>query len=249
MRKLHRIIALSLWAILLMGLYGCGCKHEWQDATCTEPKTCSKCGETEGEALGHTPGEWVQDDPDFVTSIVWIRQYCTVCGAELDTDIKALSSLHKDGTFLFSPKQFSDRLNLIFKTISNCTLESNPMSLSDGTMGTTIIDGSEHIGTILFIDSDSIMNTGTEDENSRIVTVICAFEVDDTEKQINSTLGIMMTCDPSLDVSEAADLGKKVILSAYTTDGIYENNGIKYLFGIHSDKSGRTQFVASVYEN
>lgn len=28
--------------------------HEWQDATCTEPKTCSVCGSTEGEALGHT---------------------------------------------------------------------------------------------------------------------------------------------------------------------------------------------------
>ena len=28
--------------------------HEWQAATCTEPKTCKTCGETEGEALGHT---------------------------------------------------------------------------------------------------------------------------------------------------------------------------------------------------
>ena len=26
------------------------CEHEWNDATCTEPKTCSKCGATEGEA-------------------------------------------------------------------------------------------------------------------------------------------------------------------------------------------------------
>ena len=30
------------------------CEHEWTDATCTEPKTCSICGETEGEALGHS---------------------------------------------------------------------------------------------------------------------------------------------------------------------------------------------------
>lgn len=35
-------------------LAGCECKHEWAEATCTEPKTCAKCGETEGEALGHT---------------------------------------------------------------------------------------------------------------------------------------------------------------------------------------------------
>ena len=29
------------------------CDHNWIDATCTAPKTCSLCGKTEGEALGH----------------------------------------------------------------------------------------------------------------------------------------------------------------------------------------------------
>ncbi len=29
------------------------CFHDWQDATCTEPKTCSICHRTEGEPLGH----------------------------------------------------------------------------------------------------------------------------------------------------------------------------------------------------
>ena len=28
--------------------------HTWTDATCTAPKTCSACGATEGEALGHS---------------------------------------------------------------------------------------------------------------------------------------------------------------------------------------------------
>lgn len=27
--------------------------HAWVDATCTAPKTCELCGDTEGEALGH----------------------------------------------------------------------------------------------------------------------------------------------------------------------------------------------------
>ena len=27
--------------------------HQWKDATCTEPKTCSVCGTTQGNALGH----------------------------------------------------------------------------------------------------------------------------------------------------------------------------------------------------
>ena len=31
--------------------------HDWVEATCTEPRTCSRCGETEGKALGH---EWIE---------------------------------------------------------------------------------------------------------------------------------------------------------------------------------------------
>ncbi len=30
------------------------CIHTWSSATCTEPKTCVKCKETSGKALGHT---------------------------------------------------------------------------------------------------------------------------------------------------------------------------------------------------
>lgn len=55
---------------LILCLSGCACKHEWAEATCTEPKTCTKCGETEGDPLEHTPGEWVQDEPDYVTGLV-----------------------------------------------------------------------------------------------------------------------------------------------------------------------------------
>ena len=40
-------------------------EHSWVDADCTTPKTCSVCGETEGEALGHSFENYV----------------CTVCGA------------------------------------------------------------------------------------------------------------------------------------------------------------------------
>ncbi len=32
-------------------------EHDWADATCDTPKTCTICGKTEGEALGHSGGE------------------------------------------------------------------------------------------------------------------------------------------------------------------------------------------------
>lgn len=53
MKKFNLSILLLLSLICL--LTACGHTHEWKDATCTSPKTCSICNETEGESLGH---EW-----------------------------------------------------------------------------------------------------------------------------------------------------------------------------------------------
>lgn len=46
------------------------CDHEWIDATCKEPKHCSKCGETEGTPLDH---EWAE-------ATFAAPKTCTLCG-------------------------------------------------------------------------------------------------------------------------------------------------------------------------
>lgn len=54
-------------------LTGCGCKHEWKEATCTDPKTCNLCGETEGEVVAHSYGDWVDVSAETEERI------CSVC--------------------------------------------------------------------------------------------------------------------------------------------------------------------------
>lgn len=51
MREKLRILLLLTCSVLIVLLAGCACEHEWTEATYTEPKTCTKCGETEGEPL------------------------------------------------------------------------------------------------------------------------------------------------------------------------------------------------------
>lgn len=46
--------ALTLWFTVLKP-----CEHEWINATCAAPLTCSLCGQTAGEPLGH---RWLQAD-------------------------------------------------------------------------------------------------------------------------------------------------------------------------------------------
>lgn len=66
--------AFALFLILsLFLLSGCGHEHSWHEATCTQPRTCSECGETEGEPLGHSPTE----------ATVWEPSVCSLCGEVL----------------------------------------------------------------------------------------------------------------------------------------------------------------------
>ena len=83
MRKNVLLCALAMVLILLPA--GCGCKHEWYAATCTSPKTCSLCGEIEGESLPHT---W---DEATCTN----AKTCTVCKI---TEGNALGHTWQDAT-------------------------------------------------------------------------------------------------------------------------------------------------------
>lgn len=70
MKKLIFLFASIL--ILVFTLCSCECEHEWKDATCTAPKTCTKCSATEGEAIEHT----------YTVGICTEKQSCTGCGKE-----------------------------------------------------------------------------------------------------------------------------------------------------------------------
>ncbi len=50
---MKRVISLVLALAAVLSLAGCCLNHEWEEATCTEPRTCVKCGKTEGEPLSH----------------------------------------------------------------------------------------------------------------------------------------------------------------------------------------------------
>ena len=54
MKKILCLISVfMLIVVLAFSLSSCECNHEWQEATCTTPRTCTKCGETIGTTLYH----------------------------------------------------------------------------------------------------------------------------------------------------------------------------------------------------
>ena len=59
------------------------CEHNWVDATCEAPKTCSECGETEGAALGHNAIEVFGKAPTCTEPGQTNFVYCDVCDKNL----------------------------------------------------------------------------------------------------------------------------------------------------------------------
>ena len=78
--------------------------HEWIEATCTEPRCCSRCGLTEGEALGHTPTE-----ADY-----WTPSVCEVCGEELAPALtpefvsRGFESMEEGKTYTYKSEYIDD---------------------------------------------------------------------------------------------------------------------------------------------
>lgn len=71
MKKLLKVMMLLLVCMAL--LTACGeCDHDWDPATCEDPKTCSKCGEEKGKP-DEDAHEWEEEDGVMV---------CQICGEE-----------------------------------------------------------------------------------------------------------------------------------------------------------------------
>lgn len=81
----QKISGMILLTICVMLLSGCGCQHEWTDADCVTPRTCTLCQETEGEALGHSWQEAICEAPKI----------CTACGV---TEGEALGHAWQEAT-------------------------------------------------------------------------------------------------------------------------------------------------------
>ena len=66
---MKKCMLMLLLTLVLFSLTGCSCDHDWQEADCRHPKTCLKCGETEGMELEH----------DWIEATCTTRKHCSRC--------------------------------------------------------------------------------------------------------------------------------------------------------------------------
>ena len=201
--------------------------HTWKKATCTEPKTCTVCGKTEGEALGHKEGDWEVAETDAVSATKVLKRYCTVCGEEVDRKTQDLDSLHDNGKFLFTPKEFVERFNNKLNAIDQSSLiavsGTNDDNFACAVLDTNSSDTSNVAG-FVFVGSGGSIHKDQGNE----VCLDGALGSIESGNKLNVAiivLSVISTCDPSLSFSETKDLATKVLSGKDAA-----NNGIVYGF-------------------
>lgn len=112
MRQKNLLVIIVIICSLVMS--GCSCNHEWENATCVEPKICTLCGTTDGEPLGHIPGDWKITNTIEQAKQCWVQR-CSNCDKLLDTQMHDLDSFSVDSTFIFTPEEFMKRFEQIAK--------------------------------------------------------------------------------------------------------------------------------------
>lgn len=197
----RRILLLVLAAVCLITLAGCACGHEWAEANCETPKTCSLCGETEGAALGHswqdaaceapktcgrcartegtalghTPGEWQRVGMDFLSLTATDEQACTVCGVILDSTSEPITALYQNRNFLFTAVEFTERLNLIYENLGKTDMRAELITGEDGALSCAVYRSEARFADLSFYALDGVMDS-TRVEQRSIAQVVATFE-------------------------------------------------------------------------
>lgn len=246
---LFAILGVAIIAVIIFFIFYCD--HEWREATCIEPKTCTKCGKTEGEALGHDwveancinpkscsvcgktegqplghqEGSWKTSSTNLINATVTSKKYCTVCDAELDTQTVALKKLHNDEQFLFSPEQFVKRLNNMLDTIVDNNIFAASGAYGDEFVcGLLSLSGGKKAGALLFADNGSNKNPITKSMKNKPCFCHILGTVNDADDGAQVLLALIMTCDPSLSFSESKSVASDAIKNSSVT-----KNNITYL--------------------
>lgn len=141
---MKKAIAVLILVVLVFSLTGCCLKHEWKDATCTEPKTCAKCGKTEGEPTGHdwkeatcaepktcltcgeTEGEptghlhteWKEENLDILNARRELSLVCDDCGKKIDSKTENVDSFIDGNVFIFTAKEFVERMQMFYDELN-----------------------------------------------------------------------------------------------------------------------------------
>ncbi len=208
--------------------------HIWNDATCTEPKSCKICNKIEGKALGHKGSELSEWDIDYDNATNVQEYRCTVCEETIIIQSMPITTFVDGNHFTIYSSAFANRFEDASSKLNNIDYytksEYNQYAFYD--KNNTIfyriqdkINDYKDIGIMSFTQPNgetvAVMNKYTENCIGHITMLI-----EDSWDVSAVVYSAILAIDPSIGYSEAANVGQTVVDNIHNS---VDYNGINYL--------------------
>lgn len=128
MKKQRLVLFTALFCVVLSA---CGHTHDWQAANCVSPAICEGCGQTDGEALGHTLGMWTVSSDATCTQTGAETAMCTVCGEVMEREIPVTEHTVGDWEILSQPTLDQNGIRVKNCSVCEAEVEREEFSLSE----------------------------------------------------------------------------------------------------------------------
>lgn len=201
------------------------CFHKWQPATCTLPKTCSICERTDGEALGHSEGDWETITIATLGKYGKKQQKCTVCGEILDTaNIKKNAEITSTG-YNFKVDELIEFINGSFSSKYSVSTES-----IDNKMYPIFKNGKYNNVSLAF-----------KEDNNGYVSTIGVVASDNNEGLAVMIFIANNLFDGFIDTNNTATLGAFLVNKKYTSKGLqmsYASDGSMIIILLEPTNTG-----------
>ena len=230
---MKKLISFALVLAMVLSMNACGCNHQWQDATCTVPKTCSECGETEGEPAGHTPGDLVVSAVDAEKLTMTMDLPCDVCGEIIETKSSATGIAPVNSVIHRNPDEWHECLITNIQNYgAGQTLYDYPVESEDGTLLHSVVSMSQMNAVFSFHDLDgnaiSTDNRGLRG-NIHNIRMDAQFTNDNAKEFFMLLMLVMINNNSALDPADANTLTGQIMKGEQVTD-----NGYTYAMEITS---------------
>lgn len=168
-------------ALCVANALGAFHQHTWKDATCTEPKTCTECGATEGDPLGHDYQE--QDVAATCTQAGKKIFTCSRCDDQYTEPDGTPATGHTPGdwTFDYTTSKMVQRCTVCGETVDSRDLTRDDIDQAVSTQELTLDSCKKEIQNpnykALYPDMVAIRVTNHSDKVIRSASVrLCAWD-------------------------------------------------------------------------
>ena len=230
---MKRLICFALVLAFIFSMAACACKHEWQEATCTSPKTCTLCGEAEGEAAGHQPAAALVSSVDPAHLTMTLDTLCAMCGELIETTTESTGAAPINSVIAISADEWYDCLLTNVKNYgAGQSLYGYPVESQDNTLLHSIVTMSQMNAVFSYHDSESAPLTADSKDARSIIHNIrmdAQFTNDNVKEFMMLLMLVLITNNAQLDPADANALCVQIMGGEQVTD-----NGYTYAMEITS---------------